>query len=57
VIFVHGCFWHCHERKDSGTPKPNTGFWATKLADNARSDTKNQSLLKERGECAIDLGM
>ena len=49
VIFVHGCFWHCHGCKDSGTPKTNTGFWATKLADNARRDTKNQTFLTEQG--------
>jgi DNA mismatch endonuclease (patch repair protein) len=49
VIFVHGCFWHSHGCKDSGTPKTNTGFWATKLADNARRDIKNQALLKQQG--------
>ena len=49
VIFVHGCFWHSHGCKDSGTPKTNTGFWATKLADNARRDIKNQTLLKQQG--------
>lgn len=49
VVFVHGCFWHCHGCKDSGTPKTNTSFWATKLADNARRDIKNQTLLKQQG--------
>jgi len=49
VIFVHGCFWHGYGCKDSGIPKSNTSFWATKLADNARRDTKNQRLLIEKG--------
>ena len=49
VIFVHGCFWHSHGCKDSGTPKTNTGFWASKLADNARRDIKNQTLLTQQG--------
>ena len=49
VIFVHGCFWHSHGCKDSGTPKTNTGFWSGKLADNVCRDTKNQTLLKQQG--------
>lgn len=49
VIFVHGCFWHSHGCKDSGTPKTNTGFWANKLEDNARRDIKNQTLLTQQG--------
>ena len=49
VVFVHGCFWHSHGCKDSGTPKTNTGFWASKLADNSRRDIKNQTLLKQQG--------
>jgi len=48
VIFVHGCFWHSHGCKDSGTPKTNSGFWSTKLADNARRDTKNRTLLEQQ---------
>ena len=49
VIFVHGCFWHSHGCKDSGTPKTNTSFWAAKLADNVRRDIKNQALLTQQG--------
>jgi DNA mismatch endonuclease (patch repair protein) len=49
VIFVHGCFWHSHGCKDSGTPKTNTGFWSGKLADNVCRDTRNQTLLKQQG--------
>jgi DNA mismatch endonuclease (patch repair protein) len=49
VLFVHGCFWHSHGCKHSGTPKTNTGFWATKLADNALRDIKKQTLLIQLG--------
>ena len=37
VIFVHGCFWHGHEREgclDARRPKSNTQYWNTKLTRN-----------------------
>lgn len=49
MISVHRRFLHFHGCKDSGTPKTNTGFWATKLADNTRRGSKNQALLKQLG--------
>lgn len=49
VVFVRGCFWYPQGRKDSGTPETNAGFWAAKLADNARRDIRNQTLSKQHG--------
>lgn len=50
VIFVHGCFWHCH----GGCPKsklPSTRkeFWADKIVTNVKRDEKNITKLKEQG--------
>ena len=30
VIFVHGCFWHCHNCKVAHIPKSNPDYWAPK---------------------------
>lgn len=49
AIFVHGCFWHAHGCKDSGTPKTNTEFWQKKLADNVRRDARKQQELQDSG--------
>jgi DNA mismatch endonuclease (patch repair protein) len=50
VIFIHGCFWHCHEGcKDSGIPKTNTKFWQEKLNKNMERDKKNSKNLKSLG--------
>ena len=38
VIFVNGCFWHCHKGcKDAGIPKSNKTFWISKLKKNVPS--------------------
>lgn len=52
VIFVHGCFWHCHDRADcldSRIPKSNKGYWVPKLARNRQRDSENFKLLKRAG--------
>jgi len=52
VIFVHGCFWHCHDTDgcaDSRTPKSNTGYWVPKLARNKERDARNLAALAETG--------
>lgn len=44
AIFVHGCFWHGHEKKnctDSHIPKTNTAYWAEKIRKNKERDIKN----------------
>jgi DNA mismatch endonuclease (patch repair protein) len=50
VIFVHGCFWHCHEGcKTAHTPKSNLGYWGPKLERNRTRDAANISALKQEG--------
>lgn len=42
AIFVHGCFWHGHERcKISHIPKSNTEFWKNKISTNQERDKNN----------------
>jgi DNA mismatch endonuclease (patch repair protein) len=50
VIFVHGCFWHCHDCK-YGSPKPatNAAFWAAKRAGNVMRDKNNTAQLESLG--------
>jgi len=47
VIFVHGCYWHCHDCK-FGRVKPasNASFWSEKRMKNVTRDQKNEAALK-----------
>lgn len=39
VVFVHGCFWHRHEKcRFAYSPKSNPAFWEAKFAGNVRRD-------------------
>ena len=50
VIFVHGCFWHRHQRcSRTTTPKTRRGFWQQKFEENVRRDRKNVRELEESG--------
>jgi DNA mismatch endonuclease (patch repair protein) len=50
VIFVHGCFWHSHERCKAATlPKTNVEFWKKKIEQNVQRDRENIKALKEQG--------
>lgn len=50
VIFVHGCFWHGHEKcKRSKRPTTNREFWDKKLNKNLLRDKKNIEELKNKG--------
>ena len=41
VIFVHGCFWHRHERcRLARLPKSRLDFWLPKLEANRSRDKK-----------------
>lgn len=41
ILFVHGCFWHCHNRcKRATIPKTRTVFWRNKLSANAERDRR-----------------
>lgn len=48
AIFVHGCFWHCHDGcVYAVTPKNRTSFWEEKLSGNARRDKAQLRRLNE----------
>ncbi|MBU4312213.1 MAG: very short patch repair endonuclease [Candidatus Omnitrophica bacterium] len=49
VIFVHGCFWHCHKGcKYAYIPKSRKKFWSAKFKDNiARFDQVRKKLKKD----------
>ena len=50
VIFVHGCFWHGHNRcKDFIVPKTNTKWWINKIKRNKQVDERNIVSLKKSG--------
>lgn len=39
VVFVHGCFWHCHEGcSNFRIPKTRSEWWTAKLARNRARD-------------------
>lgn len=50
VLFVHGCFWHRHERcRLAYTPKSRIEFWNKKFADNTARDQRVESELAAAG--------
>lgn len=50
IIFVHGCFWHRHERCRRATwPKSNTAFWMDKFAANVARDRRKEAALATAG--------
>ena len=50
VVFIHGCFWHGHERcKYFVIPKTNTQWWQNKIEGNKQRDYKNYRKLREAG--------
>lgn len=52
VIFVHGCFWHCHddpECLDGRKPRSNTDYWNPKLARNKERDSQRIEALQKLG--------
>lgn len=60
LIFVHGCFWHCHECSLFKWPRSNTKFWKRKLVNNRKSDEISNNELQNLGwriaivwECAL----
>lgn len=47
VIFVNGCFWHCHDcKRGTSVPKTNAAFWIAKLARTVERDAAHLSRLK-----------
>jgi DNA mismatch endonuclease (patch repair protein) len=50
AIFVHGCFWHAHQRcKYAKTPSTRTEFWTAKLQGNVDRDRYVAGKLAEMG--------
>ena len=53
AIFIHGCFWHGHEREICkyaiGTPKTNIEYWTKKIASNKRRDNENTLKISSMG--------
>lgn len=50
VIFINGCFWHCHEGcSDFVIPKSNQGYWVPKLEKNRKRDEENYAALRKDG--------
>jgi DNA mismatch endonuclease, patch repair protein len=50
VVFVHGCFWHCHEGcRNFRIPKTRTEWWAAKLARNQERDLEARAQLLAAG--------
>ncbi len=50
VIFVHGCFWHRHRRRNcklARLPKSRLDFWLPKLEGNRLRDIKVRARLKK----------
>jgi DNA mismatch endonuclease, patch repair protein len=51
AIFVHGCFWHRHNKscRLTSNPKSRSEFWREKFDRNRARDTSNQARLKRLG--------
>jgi len=50
VIFIHGCFWHGHERcKYFVVPKTRTEWWLNKIGTNISNDTNVETALQSAG--------
>jgi DNA mismatch endonuclease (patch repair protein) len=49
VVFVHGCFWHCHACQQGRVPGTRSEFWRHKFETNKRRDAKNRKALKALG--------
>jgi DNA mismatch endonuclease, patch repair protein len=52
VIFVHGCFWHRHQKRGcplARLPKSRLDFWVPKLERNRVRDNQKQAKLKRLG--------
>lgn len=50
VIFVNGCFWHCHEGcKWFVLPETNAEFWKKKFNCNRERDKQNYKKLQDDG--------
>jgi DNA mismatch endonuclease (patch repair protein) len=50
AIFVHGCFWHCHDcRFGFVAPRTRADFWSEKRHESVRRDERKKQLLLALG--------
>lgn len=50
AIFVHGCFWHRHEKcRFAYSPKSRRAFWTAKFRDNQKRDARLLQELENTG--------
>jgi DNA mismatch endonuclease (patch repair protein) len=50
VVFVHGCFWHCHDcRFGMVRPQTRAEFWTAKRQSNVERDVRNKLALEALG--------
>jgi len=50
VLFIHGCFWHGHERcRYFVVPRTRTKWWIDKINRNTANDEKAVTALSDRG--------
>lgn len=56
VIFVHGCYWHCHDcRWGRVIPQTRAEFWRAKRAGNVARDARQKGALEADGWTVITL--
>ena len=56
VVFVHGCFWHGHEKcKYFVVPGTRTEWWLQKINRNKELDTINAKKLKDLGWRVVNI--
>jgi DNA mismatch endonuclease (patch repair protein) len=56
AIFVHGCFWHGHERcKYFVVPKTRTDWWLNKIMGNQKNDVAKKDALKKNNWKVIEI--
>ena len=56
VIFVHGCFWHCHDcHYGRVVPATRSGFWATKRKGNVQRDSVKKIELEKQGWTVVTI--
>ena len=60
VVFVHGCFWHHHEKCIDGKI-PKSKYWQDKILSTLQRDKKHKRVLKRSGwkviivwECEVE---
>lgn len=50
AIFVHGCFWHCHDcGGEARVPRLNRAYWREKLRRNKERDAAAVKALRALG--------